>query len=140
MSRSAIALLVLALSTGCVEHKLFVKTDPLEADVEVDGVEIGRGTAQQPVFVTFEHYGIRRVVARAPERQTKETTVTLDPPWWQITPMDFITDVLVPWKIEDESTVEIALEKRAPSTREGAEAAEKRARAVEAAESPEKKP
>lgn len=43
--------------------------------------------------------------------------MTLSPPWWQIIPLDFITDVVLPITIQDKMAVAYQMEP-APVTRE----------------------
>ena len=116
---------------GCLERKLEVKTDPPDAVVVVDGRELKRpGHAasapapdgqetpaaapkdEGPAELTFEHYGIRRIVVRHEGYRAEDRLVTLDPPWYQVFPLDFVTDILVPWTIRDVRTEEFTLRKR----------------------------
>jgi hypothetical protein len=135
----AAACLLSLLLVSCVERELIVKTDPVDASIEVDGLDLGRGSAERPVSLRFDHYGIRRVVARAPGRIPADELVTLDPPWWQVFPIDLVTDVLLPFTIRDERTLRIRLGRKAQPTREDALEAERRARAA-AAEAAERRP
>src|SRR5437762_3092158 len=82
-----------AALAGCVERKLIVRSDPVAAKVFLDGEPRG----ETPCSIPFTYYGTREVVVRAPERKAARRLVTLRPPWWQITPMDFLTEILVPW-------------------------------------------
>jgi hypothetical protein len=101
------ALLSLLLALGCVERKLVIKPDPEDALVFVDGNEIAL-VGSEAVY-RYEHYGIHRVLARKPGYEVKEQLVTLDPPWWQLFPIDLVSDVLWPGKIEDRREVELDL-------------------------------
>jgi hypothetical protein len=136
--KRALLVLLLVLASGCVERKLIVKTDPEDAVVEVDGLDLGKGDGQKPVELAFEHYGIRRVVVRAKGHAASEQLVELDPPWWQLLPFDFFTDVLWPGKLEDARTVEVRLGLAPAPGRADAVAVEERARAF--AEQSEKRP
>lgn len=101
LALAALLLALLAPAPGCVERRLEVKTDPPDAVVTVDGRELARATPGGPAVLAYEHYGIRSVVVRREGMKAQDRLVTLDPPWWQVFPLDFVTDVLVPWKIED---------------------------------------
>jgi hypothetical protein len=92
-------LLALCLA-GCVEHKLLVRSEPPGATIFVDGREVG-DTAEGPVEVPFDFYGTRVVTARKPGFVPARVEVELDPPWWQVFPLGFFTDVLWPGTIED---------------------------------------
>jgi hypothetical protein len=111
------ALVVLAaLQAGCVERKLIIKPEPADALVFVDGEEIA--SVQSRAIYRYEHYGIHRVVVRKPSYRVAEKVVTLDPPWYQVFPIDFFFDVLWPVTIEDARELEVGLEKR-PDLDEG---------------------
>ncbi len=109
VARLLIALLVL-VAAGCVERKLVIKPDPDTALVFVDGVEIA--SVQSRAIYRYEHYGSHRVVVRKMEYQVSEQVVTLDPPWYQVFPLDFFFDVLWPVTIEDTRELVVVLEKR----------------------------
>jgi hypothetical protein len=108
--KRAIFLLWAVLLAGCVERKLIVKPEPKEALVFVDGAAVAT-VASESVY-RYEHYGIHRVVVRRPGCEVKEQLVTLDPPWYQVFPIDFFFDVLWPGTIEDRREVAISLERR----------------------------
>ena len=130
--RPCLVLALAALAAGCVERRLLIRADPIGAEVVVDGAVVGCSGRFGPIEVPFEHYGIRRVVVRAPGHVPEARLVTLDPPWWQLFPIDLVTDVLVPWTIEDEREVALALVRRAPPVRREADEAERRALAFAA--------
>ncbi|MEZ0228960.1 MAG: hypothetical protein ACAI25_10075 [Planctomycetota bacterium] len=113
MKRLVVRIFVLGLvlaAAGCVERKLVVKPDPADAHVFVDGVEIA--SVQSRAVYRYEHYGIHRVVVRKMGYEVDERLVTLDPPWYQIFPIDFFFDVLWPATIEDTRELEVPLVKR----------------------------
>lgn len=89
---------VAAGASGCVERRLIVRTDPPGARVEVDGVDRG----ESPATIPFVHYGTRRVVLRLDDHRTRAALVETNPPIWQIFPLDFVTDVLLPLPLVDE--------------------------------------
>ena len=93
------------IATGCVERKLWVRTEPEGASVLVNGKEIGAA----PIAWTFEHYGTIVVEAELPGRERVQRTVKLKPPWYQYPVLDFITDVLWPFTIKDERQLELVL-------------------------------
>jgi hypothetical protein len=105
-----LAVLLLLLLVGCVERKLVIKPEPGDALVFVDGQEIA--CVQSRAIYRYDHYGIHRVVVRKMEYAVAERVVTLDPPWYQVFPIDFFFDVLWPARIEDRREIEVVLEKR----------------------------
>lgn len=106
--RLALATLALA-GAGCVRRSLFVRSDPDRARVFLDGAYVG----ETPRKVPFTFYGTRELVVRAPGRTPARLLVELDPPWWQLVPLDFLAEVLYPGTIEDERDIFIGLA-RAP--------------------------
>lgn len=108
-TRTFLSLVVLTTalaSTGCVERLLQVRSQPPGAAVYVNGEEVG----VTPCDHAFSFYGTVDVTLRAPGYVSYRELKTLSPPWYQFFPMDFVTDLLVPWRIRDvhEVTVELA--------------------------------
>jgi hypothetical protein len=93
-------------SAGCVERILQVRSQPPGAAVYVNGEEVGA----TPCDHDFSFYGTVDVTLRAPGHVSHRELKTLSPPWYQFFPLDFVTDLLVPWPIRDvhEVTVELA--------------------------------
>jgi len=76
-----------------------VRTDPPDATVWVDDQVVGK----TPLDIPYTWYGKRLLaVERKGYAQVREI-VALNPPWWQYFPLDFITDVLFPFTLEDRS-------------------------------------
>lgn len=105
LSNSMLALAALAL-TGCVERRLTIRTDPPSALVRLDGREIGF----TPISVPFTYYGNRRVQIVKDGFETMTIDQPINTPWYQYFPLDFITEVLVPWNIRDEREYEYVME------------------------------
>ena len=101
-----VALALVAALSGCMRRSIFVRTDPDGARVFLDGEDMGRS----PRKIPFQHYGTREIVVRAPDRETARVLLDVDAPWYQWTPFDLFADVLVPWTIDDERQVFVALE------------------------------
>ncbi|MBX7073580.1 MAG: PEGA domain-containing protein [Pirellulales bacterium] len=95
------ALLLAASQTGCVQRRLTIRTDPPGALVYVDHIQIGT----TPCSSYFTYYGKRRI------RIVKDgyETLTVDhrflPPWYQIPPLDFVSDNFVPFEMRDERSL-----------------------------------
>jgi len=108
------ALLLGVLSqAGCVERLLAIHSDPPGAAVYLDGEKVGT----TPCEVTYVWYGTRVLVLELRGYTLIRHEVTLSPPWWQIIPLDFITDVVIPITIRDKMAVSYQMEP-APITRE----------------------
>jgi len=121
--------LLLLLVVGCVERKLFIRTEPEGARVRVNGEDAGASPAVWP----FTHYGTVRVTVTLDGYLPVERDVRLKAPWYQYPVADFFADIVVPVRIEDDHEVKIGLRRRPELTREEADALAKEigARAVE---------
>jgi len=101
------AILLGALSqSGCVDRFLAIHSDPPGAVVYVDGEKVGT----TPCEISYTWYGTRLVVLELRGYSLVRQEVTLSPPWWQIIPIDFITDVVIPFTIRDRMAVSYTLE------------------------------
>jgi hypothetical protein len=107
MNRSARAwILVLVASTllpanGCVRRRLNVRTNPPGALVYVDNQQIGT----TPCSVDFTYYGTREIRMIKPGYETLTVNQPIPAPWYQIPPLDFVSENLVPTRIRDNRTV-----------------------------------
>jgi hypothetical protein len=93
-----LALAVLAATTGCVERRMTVRTNPPGALVYVDNVEIGT----TPVSHRFLYYGTREIRLVKAGYETMTVMQPIATPWYQIPPFDFVADNLAPWEVRDE--------------------------------------
>jgi PEGA domain-containing protein len=100
----AVALLA-ALATGCVERKMFIRSDPPGANVLLDGQPVG----ETPVEVPFTYYGTRELVFRKKGFDERRILETVDEPVYQLFPLDFVCEILVPAKITDRHEVAVTL-------------------------------
>jgi hypothetical protein len=107
MTRSARAwivlfvLLTLLPVSGCVRRRLNVRTNPPGALVYVDNQQIGTS----PCGVDFTYYGTREIRMIKPGYETLTVNQPIPTPWYQIPPLDFVSENLVPTKIRDNRTV-----------------------------------
>jgi hypothetical protein len=102
-----LALLTLAAlsSSGCMHRRLTIRSDPPGAAVLVDGEEIG----YTPVSFDYTYYGTREIRLIKDGYQTLTTQVKLSTPWYQILPLEFVTDNFALTKINDRREVTYAL-------------------------------
>lgn len=109
MGRAAQLILVLvgvsAILTGCVERKLTIKSKPADARLYVDYDEKGR----TPVETHFTHYGTRSVRLEKSGYKTRVVNVDLSPTWYSYFPINFVTEVLLPFTIVDHRIREFEL-------------------------------
>ena len=101
-SISAVAL----SATGCVERRMTVVSDVPNALVKVDGQEIGH----TPVSTSFTYYGDRQIQLIKDGYETKTVNQRIAPPWYQLPGLDFVSEVLWPYRIRDERRYQYSLE------------------------------
>jgi len=100
MSRAAatrilLSALLFSVSCGCVSRRLTIRSDPPGALVEVDGERI----ATTPASLDFTYYGNRRITLSKPGYETLTVEQPVPPPWYQIFPIEFIADNLLPFRV-----------------------------------------
>ncbi len=90
---------------GCVERKLFIKSDPPGATVFVDGTKRG----MTPLEFPFIYYGERDLELRLGGYRVHREMIELDPPWFQIFPFDLFCEAILPFRWEDFRVIERGL-------------------------------
>lgn len=90
---------------GCVRRRLTVRTNPANAMVYVDRQLVGPSPASTP----FTFYGTRHIEVVGDGYRTEKILRTFTPPWYQIPPLDFITETLWPWEIRDERVIDVTM-------------------------------
>ncbi len=108
-----VALFLIGL-IGCVERTITVRTDPPGALVSVNDVEKGR----TPVTFPFTWYGQYRVLVEHPQYETLETSQGVSAPIYQWPVIDFVCEVLLPFKFHDHHDWSFTLEPRKPVSTE----------------------
>jgi PEGA domain-containing protein len=98
-----ILLIVLMLlpAGGCVRRRLNVRTNPPGAMVYVDNQQIGT----TPCSVDFTYYGTREIRMVKAGYETLTVNQPIPMPWYQVPPIDFVSENLVWTKIRDNRTV-----------------------------------
>ena len=112
--------LVVALSAGCVQRRMTIRSNPPGALVYVDDYQIGT----TPVSHDFVYYGTRKVRLVKDGYETLTVRQPIPLPWYEIFPLDFVTENLVPWEIRDERVIDLAMQ---PASNEPAESVAARA-------------
>lgn len=87
-----------ALACGCVQRRLTIRSDPPGALVYVDNFEIGT----TPVSTSFIYYGTREIRLVKDGYETLTVMQPIPPPWYQIPPLDFFSENVVPGEIRDQ--------------------------------------
>src|SRR3990172_7037822 len=101
--RATLALLAIGmlLPAGCVRRRLAIRSNPPGAMVFVDNQQIG----STPCSVDFTYYGTREIRLVKPGFETLTVNQPIPTPWYEIPPLDFVSENLVPTKIRDNRTV-----------------------------------
>ena len=97
--------LALLSSTGCVRRRMTIRSNPPGAQVFVDDQEIGT----TPCSSGYVYYGTRKVTVIKDGYKTETIYHKFSPPWYQIPPLDFISETLYPREIRDERIVDVTL-------------------------------
>ncbi len=88
--------------------------NPPGAQVYVDRQLIGKS----PASSSFTYYGTRHVEVVADGYRTEKVLRNLNPPWYQLPPLDFISETLWPGEIRDERIIDITLTPEQPMASE----------------------
>lgn len=96
---------IMLVSTGCVERRLFIRSNPPGAVVYVGNKQVG----VTPVGVNFTYYGSRDITLVKDGFQTVKDRVEIPPPWYQYFPADFVAENVVPARIRDYRTLDYQL-------------------------------
>jgi PEGA domain len=97
--------LALVANSGCLRRRMTVRTNPAGAQVYVDRQLIGTS----PASTSFLYYGTRHIEVVADGYRTEKVLRKLSPPWYQLPPLDFITETLWPGEIRDERIIDITM-------------------------------
>ena len=97
MKRTLLIAASFCLLTGCVDRRYVITTDPPGAVVLVDGQPIG----QTPVDNHFVYYGKHKFTLVKDGFQTQTVEQNIPAPWYEYPPFEFLTDVLLPWRVID---------------------------------------
>lgn len=93
-------------TSGCVERRLLIVSDPPGATVLVNGQNVGL----TPASVPFTYYGQYDITLIREGYQTKTYPARIRRPWFQFFPIDFAAEVLYPGHIQDNRTLQFSLE------------------------------
>ena len=104
-SKLILLMVCIACFGGCVRRRMTIRSNPPNAVVYVDNYQIGT----TPVSTNFIHYGTRniRIVKDGYETLTVEQPIPA--PWYQIPPIDFVSEILTPTEIRDHRTLNYQL-------------------------------
>src|SRR5687768_6865609 len=94
----AAALILLAVAqTGCVRRRMTVRSNPPGAKVYVDDIEIG----STPVSTYYTYYAARKITLIKDGYRTETTYHRILPPWYEIPPLDLVSENFWPYELRD---------------------------------------
>ncbi len=94
-----LAVLAIAAQTGCVQRRMTVRSNPPGALVYVDDQATPIGVT--PVAHDFVYYGTRKFRLVKDGYETLTELRSIPAPWYEIPPLDFVSENLVPGEIRD---------------------------------------
>jgi len=99
-----LGLLSCIVLSGCVLRTLTINSEPSGAKVYLDDELIG----ETPVTTTFTYYGTRKIIVEKTDHEgrllyeRKIIYEKIKPPFYQIVPLDFFSELILPIKLKDE--------------------------------------
>jgi len=100
-----VPVLCVACLSGCVRRRMTIRTNPPGAVVYVDDYQIGT----TPVATNFVHYGTRKIRIVKDGYETLTVEQPIPAPWYQVPPIDFVAETMVPKEIRDHRTLNYQL-------------------------------
>ncbi len=94
------------LVAGCVERRVVIRSNPPGAQVYVDDHDVGI----TPVSISTIYYGNRKIRLVKDGCETKTVIQPVLPPWYEIPPLDFISENAIPGTLHDTRTLDFQLE------------------------------
>lgn len=101
----AAALGLCVLASGCVQRRLTIRSNPPGALVYIGNLEIGK----TPCSTSYLWYGVREIKLIKDGYETLTVHQWIGPPWYQIPPIDFVSENFYPYELRDERTLEFQL-------------------------------
>lgn len=91
----SLILATLLFQACAVDRRLQISSEPIGADVAVDGKLIGK----TPLELHFTHYGVRKIYVSLSGYKSAESDIALEPPWYGSFPFDVFSEVIFPvWR------------------------------------------
>jgi hypothetical protein len=103
-----VVLVLCAMSTGCVERRMTIRSNPPGALVYVDDQPEPIGVT--PVSHDFIYYGTRRFRLVKDGYETLTVMQSIPTPWYQYVPLDFVVENFVPGQIHDQRCIDFQLQ------------------------------
>lgn len=97
--------LLIAASAGCVQRRITIRSNPPGALVYVDKYEIGK----TPCSVEYIYYGTREIKLVKDGYETLTVLQWIPPAFYEIPPLDFFSENVLPIELRDERTFDYQL-------------------------------
>ena len=88
---------LLVCQSGCLQRRMLLRSNPPGALVYINGKEIGT----TPIETHFIYYGAYEIKLVKDGYETETVMQPVQMPWYQVPPLDFISENLVPGEIRD---------------------------------------
>ena len=117
--RFLILITALFLFTGCVTRTITIKTNPNNALVYVDDELVG----ESPVEIPFTYYGTRKITIEKKDDdgrlicERKIVFEKIKAPVYEVFPLDFFSEIVWPFDIQDSHTLNYDLVEVTPLSR-----------------------
>jgi len=105
----AAVILAMTLLSGCVHRRVTIRTDPPGAQVLVGDREVG----YSPASFDITWYGTEEVTLLKDGYEIETQLVKIPTPWYQVPPLDFVTDNFLMTRVKDRNEFHFRLRKRA---------------------------
>ncbi len=96
---------------GCVHRRVTVRSDPPGAQVWIGERQIG----YTPASFDIDWYGTEEVTLQADGFEVETQYVKIPTPWYQVPPLDFISDNFLLTRVKDQHDVTIKMRPRVAS-------------------------
>lgn len=94
------------LTTGCVQRRMTIRSNPPGALVYVDDYYIGT----TPVSTDFIYYGKRKIrLVKDGYEILNVPKYNIPAPWYEVFPLEFVSENVIPWEIRDERVLDFQL-------------------------------
>lgn len=94
-----------AATAGCVQRRLTIRSNPPGALVIIDQWNIGI----TPCSTDYIYYGKRHIQLIRDGYETVNDDRWILPPWYEIPPIDFVSENFIPYELRDERIIDYQL-------------------------------
>jgi hypothetical protein len=98
--------IVVTISSGCMQRRMIVRSAPEGAFVTVDGQPIG----STPISIPYTYAGTRDIKLERDGFKTIQVQQRLDPKWYQRFPLSLVSENFAGREIRDERVLDFVLE------------------------------